>query len=206
MTDTPHYVTPEEAKKMGCCMSMNRPEFAASCIGETCMAFRFVPDATKTFKNNITVICDIEDGDLLEGMWWAGKYAKSENGYLHRLIVQRLLGEIPKGMFVDHINGDTLNNRRGNLRLVTPSENAANAKARGGKSKHRGVHMNNKGKWVAQISKGGMRKHIGIFESEGAAAMAYDMAAKEMHGDFARLNMQTASDQGKRGFCGMVRS
>ena len=41
MTDNPHYVTPEEAKKMGCCMSMNRPEFAAACIGETCMAWQW---------------------------------------------------------------------------------------------------------------------------------------------------------------------
>jgi len=41
MIDTPHYITPEEAKKMGCCMSMNRPEFAAACIGETCMAWRW---------------------------------------------------------------------------------------------------------------------------------------------------------------------
>ena len=41
MTDNPHYVTPEEAEKMGCCMSMNRPEFAAACIGETCMAWRW---------------------------------------------------------------------------------------------------------------------------------------------------------------------
>jgi len=39
--DNPHYVTPEEAEKMGCCMSMNRPEFAAACIGETCMAWRW---------------------------------------------------------------------------------------------------------------------------------------------------------------------
>jgi len=41
MTDNPHYVTPEEAEKMGCPMSMNRPEFAAACIGKTCMAWRW---------------------------------------------------------------------------------------------------------------------------------------------------------------------
>ena len=41
MTDNPHYVTPEEADKMGCPMSMNRPEFAAACIGKTCMAWRW---------------------------------------------------------------------------------------------------------------------------------------------------------------------
>jgi hypothetical protein len=43
MSDNPHYVTPEEAEKMGCPTSMNRPEFAASCIGKTCMAWRWRP-------------------------------------------------------------------------------------------------------------------------------------------------------------------
>ena len=41
MTDNPHYVTLEEAGKMGCPMSMGRDEFAASCIGKTCMAWRW---------------------------------------------------------------------------------------------------------------------------------------------------------------------
>ena len=44
MTDTSHYVTPEEAEKMGCCMSMPRQEFAAACIGKTCMAWRWKPE------------------------------------------------------------------------------------------------------------------------------------------------------------------
>ena len=47
MIDTPHYVTPEEAEKMGCCMSMNRPEFAAACIGKTCMAWRWAQSSGK---------------------------------------------------------------------------------------------------------------------------------------------------------------
>jgi len=50
MTDTPHYVTPEEAEKMGCCMSMNRPEFAASCIGKTCMAWRWKQQMDRSGK------------------------------------------------------------------------------------------------------------------------------------------------------------
>ena len=55
MTDTPHYITPEEAEKMGCCMSMNRPEFAAACIGETCMAWRWgkLKEPEYRVENNI---------------------------------------------------------------------------------------------------------------------------------------------------------
>jgi len=60
-TDNPHYVTPEEAEKMGCCMSMNRPEFAASCIGRTCMAWRWV--------NLIKEVKDIDDCVIREGLF-----------------------------------------------------------------------------------------------------------------------------------------
>ena len=60
-TDNPHYVTPEEAKKMGCCMSMNRPEFAAACIGETCMAWRWV--------NLIREVKDQDDCVIREGLF-----------------------------------------------------------------------------------------------------------------------------------------
>jgi len=58
MTDTPHYVTPEEAEKMGCCMSMNRPEFAASCIGKTCMAWRWAKESV-----------EYENGPFLQDIW-----------------------------------------------------------------------------------------------------------------------------------------
>ena len=47
MTDNPHYVTPEEAEKMGCPTSMNRPEFAASCINKECMAWRWAQTSGK---------------------------------------------------------------------------------------------------------------------------------------------------------------
>jgi len=46
------YVTPEEADKMGCPMSMNRPEFAAACIGKTCMAWRWDKDAPIRYKGD----------------------------------------------------------------------------------------------------------------------------------------------------------
>ena len=53
MIDNPHYVTPDEAEKMGCCMSMNRPEFAASCIGKTCMAWRWAEHFSIVMSNGI---------------------------------------------------------------------------------------------------------------------------------------------------------
>ena len=58
MTDTPHYVTPEEAEKMGCCMSMNRPEFAAACIGKTCMAWQWGKE-----------LVEYENGPFLQDIW-----------------------------------------------------------------------------------------------------------------------------------------
>ena len=59
MTDNLHYVTPEEAKKMGCCMSMNRPEFAAACIGKTCMAWRWAKESV-----------EYENGPFLQDKIW----------------------------------------------------------------------------------------------------------------------------------------
>lgn len=91
--------------------------------------------------------------------------------------------------FVDHINGDKLDNRRANLRLCTNAENLRNGKSRGGSSQYKGVclHKQNKN-WIATIMKDGKAKHIGCFDDELSAAKAYDKAAISMHGAFARLN------------------
>jgi len=56
--DNPHHVTPEEAEKMGCCMSMNRPEFSAACIGKTCMAWRWGKE-----------LVEYENGPFLQDIW-----------------------------------------------------------------------------------------------------------------------------------------
>lgn len=174
---------------------------SSNCIGSRCMAFRWAPDSTLTLPDGQILILSPADEDLRDGVWWDGRYAKGKSGYLHRLIATRECGQIPEGMFVDHIDGDPLNNRRGNLRVVTKAQNAANAAARGGVSSYRGVFQRH-GKWAAQIAKEGVRTSLGTFETEREAAAAYDEAAKSVHGEYARLNLEPAVNSGRLGYCG----
>jgi hypothetical protein len=104
---------------------------------------------------------------------------------LHRLIMNA-----PRGLVVDHINGDSLDNRRANLRLATHSQNSCNKKKRKNTtSQFRGVcFCKAKGKWDANINLAGKRIWLGSFDSEIEAGKAYDEAAKKYHGEFARLN------------------
>lgn len=177
------------------------------CIASACMAFRWVPDITMPLKD-CDAILDAEDSWATAKSWWFdGRYVKGDGGekYLHREIVARALGgPVPDGMLVDHIDGNPLNMRRGNLRVCTSEQNAANAASRGGKSQYRGVHQSRNGKWVAQISKRGVRVCLGTFETELEAAGAYDTAAKEIHGEFARLNLIVIENSGRRGYCGLA--
>lgn len=105
--------------------------------------------------------------------------------YLHQLVLGKQQGEE-----VDHINGDRLDNTRANLRYVTHANNARNtAKREGTSSRFKGVvWRKDKGCWTAQIAVGGRQRHLGYFRGEEAAARAYDEAALEMHGEYARTN------------------
>lgn len=139
-------------------------------------------------------LVDPADADrvMAAGPWsaWLNKktwYAASNTfGYLHHFI----LG-INDGALVDHRNMDGLDCRRENLRRATPSQNVCNRRKRcyegGVSSKFKGVDLH-VGRWRAQIAKDGVRRHLGLFDSEEDAARAYDAAARDLHGEFARLN------------------
>jgi hypothetical protein len=106
--------------------------------------------------------------------------------YMHRVITGALPGEE-----VDHWNLYTLDNQRHNLRRCTPTQNKWNAGPRRGyaghekSSKFKGVIFDKReGKYKAVC--GG--KFLGYFDNEVDAARAYDRAARERHGAFARLN------------------
>lgn len=90
----------------------------------------------------------------------------------------------------DHINGNGLDNRRANLREATVTQNAANARVpRTNTSGYKGARYNkNARKYQAQIRVDGRQRHLGYFLTLEEAARAYDSAAVEMHGEFARLN------------------
>lgn len=121
-------------------------------------------------------------------------YAVSQTGTCRAdkrgILMHRLLMGEPAGLKVDHIDGDGLNNSRGNLRLATNAQNiAAQHRSRAGcTSKYRGVCVDERGGWRAQIMARGVKENIGVFGSEEEAARAYDAAAKRLHGEFASLN------------------
>lgn len=117
-----------------------------------------------------------------------GTKSRATTVYLHRILL-----DAPKGMQVDHINGNPLDNRRANLRLCTNSQNHANMiKPRQGTrktptSQFKGVVFWKNG-WQAQTSHRGKFIHIGRYKTEEEAARAYDARATEIWGEFARLN------------------
>ena len=90
--------------------------------------------------------------------------------------------------YVDHIDGNGLDNRRRNLRAATSSKNQMN---RGMDSDNtsgfKGVHRIRL-RWAAQIGADGRKIFLGSFATPQEAARAYDAAAVLHHGEFARLN------------------
>ncbi len=97
---------------------------------------------------------------------------------------------------IDHRDGNGLNNQRHNLRPATTAQNSRNrGRCRNNTSGYKGVTWYKpQRKWLASISIDGRRKHLGYFASKLDAALAYDAAAREYHGDFARLNFPAIHD------------
>lgn len=113
-------------------------------------------------------------------------------------LMHRELMKAPRGVEVDHINGDTLDNQRSNLRLCTHTQNMRNRRRNArSRSRFKGVTCRFGPKWpknnyVAEIRLNGKSTYLGIFATEEIAAKAYDEAAREYHGEFARLNFPDA--------------
>lgn len=105
-----------------------------------------------------------------------------------------LINRTPKGMVTDHKDGNGLNNTRANLRTATRNQNGQNrAKHQRCTSEFKGVHWDKqKRRWRASIRVNGRLCLIGKFRDEREAAGAYDAAAIEHFGEFARTNKGAA--------------
>jgi hypothetical protein len=114
----------------------------------------------------------------------------TRNGKKVHVLLARELLDAPPGIYVDHINGDPLDNRRCNLRLATPLQNMQNT----GPRKHntsgfKGVkRQRGRDRWRATICVEKREISLGYYETREAAARAYDNAARLHFGAFARLN------------------
>lgn len=105
--------------------------------------------------------------------------------YMHREIMKP-----NPAQEVDHINGNGLDNTRDNLRLCVHRQNLCNQRKQSGRSsRFKGVcWFKSKRKWTAGIKVNQKRINLGLFKDETEAAMAYDRAAIEHFGEFARTN------------------
>lgn len=142
----------------------------------------------------MVAVVDDGDFDLVRGYPWRSLrgrktyyaicYKRSVKGE-HELMHTMITG----WSFVDHINGNGLDNQRSNLRQATHQQNMWNANHSYGVSPYKGVHwVANMNKWRARIEVSGKKIHLGYFKTEIEAATAYNVAASEHFGEFAFLN------------------
>lgn len=132
---------------------------------------------------------DDEDFDRIAAHNWyslgRGKYARTRIGsrfvLMHRMIIEAAEAEV-----VDHINGNRLDNRKGNLRICTHKQNTMNVATKS-KLGVKGVFKSGKN-WAARIRVDGKIIYLGSHLSKEKAAFIYDQAAKKYFGEFARLN------------------
>lgn len=138
-------------------------------------------------------IVDNADFDWLSQWKWH-YVAKDGSQYASRtsqgIKMHRVILNAPTGIYVDHIDGNGLNNQRSNLRFATPQQNMHNQRPQQRENKtspYKGVALNYK-KWRAHIRVNGKLIVIGRFDFELDAARAYDAAARQFFGEFARPN------------------
>ena len=142
-----------------------------------------------------TAIIDAEFTDTVGAYLWCACavedrwYAKNYHlGYLHRFI----LG-VDESRLVDHADGDGLNNMRSNLRSCSAAESRRKSRLASGPSRYRGV-TKRRNKWRAKLKMGNLNLHLGDHATEESAALAYDTAALEHFGEFARPNFPGEGD------------
>jgi hypothetical protein len=114
------------------------------------------------------------------------KTSKMKTIRMHREILN-----VPAGLECDHINGHSLDNRKANLRAATRQQNCWNNRKRKPKSlsKYKGVSFSKRGRpWKAMLTVDGKWIYLGSYNSEVEAAKAYDKAAKNYFGQYAKLN------------------
>jgi len=151
-------------------------------------------------SGGLVALIDDEDYEKISKFKWNAHKSNAKTYIARRTIwinkrsyeisMHRLIMDAPKGMEVDHIDHNGLNNQKSNLRICTQAQNSRNRSAYG-RVKYLGVAYCSSGRCIrARIYSNGKNIELGSFKTEEEAAMAYDEAAKKYHGEFANLNFK----------------
>jgi len=143
----------------------------------------------------VALVDDADFQSLNEYKWYIKRDRRKNTNYavmadgtrMHRFILRLPSGSVP---LVDHRDLNGLNNQRDNLRVCTFAQNRSNTKKAHGSSQFKGVSRDGS-QWVTYIKVNQRTKYLGTFADEVAAALAYDVAAREHFGEFARCNFPT---------------
>jgi hypothetical protein len=143
---------------------------------------------------SLWTVVDDEDYEHLSAHDWHARKPGTAAGYYATttvdgkpVMMHRMIMKPAEGFTVDHIDGNTLNNTRSNLRVCLQSENAKNRRSRIGRRLPKGVYLHPKsGRYRAQIMVNGKRIDLGYHPTIEAAAAAYREAALKYYGEFAR--------------------
>jgi len=141
----------------------------------------------------------IDDDDLEKvGSGWYAMFVESVGSYYamrHKgkgleTMAKAVMAPVPRGLCVDHINHDTLDNRRQNLRIATRAQNQHNKRInKNNTSGYKGVSWSARlNKWQAGIRFKNKNIHIGYYYDPEFAARKYDEKARQLFGEFAFLN------------------
>jgi hypothetical protein len=149
-------------------------------------------------------IVDAVDFSRLSNYKWYAVFVKSTGSYYARrnagggrvICMEQYVCAQKGGLEVDHRNGNSLDNRRQNLRRCTRVQNCQNRRLRSdARLPYKGVQRrSDDGRFRARICVDGVRVALGSFATPEAAALAYDHAARFYFGEFARLNSSLESE------------
>jgi hypothetical protein len=148
---------------------------------------------TILLTKGFVALIDSADYELVSQYKWRhckGCARSSDDVLMHRLLL-----DAPDGIEVDHVNHDTLDNRRCNMRLASRTENARNRRVQKNNVLGlKGVELRPGGSYRATIFVNGQRLRFGPFATDIEAALAFDAAARLHFGAFANTNFPLDTD------------
>lgn len=145
-------------------------------------------------QGKVAIVDDEDFDELMKVRWrFSGGYARRTRTIAFRkqvssLMHREILGVTDSNIKVDHIDGNTLDNRKSNLRICTDCQNKCNRpEQKNNASGYKGVSKMRNARWRAEISYQGKCRYLGVFMSPEEAHAAYAAAAREIHGEFANI-------------------